>query len=110
MRDATGDLHPLMLAQERADAPTAQMPTQKAIDQLKRLWRVNPTFDVEYAYGFEAVRDELAAWHQEEIGRRASILRCSPLMASILEELVHCWIDERPPSSPLARRVLLSFR
>lgn len=110
MREQTGDLHPLLLAQEREDALTARLPTPQEVERLKRLWRVNPTFDVEYASGFELMRDELAAWHDEQVRERAAILGCSPLMAAIVEELVHCWIDCRPPASPLARRVLLSFR
>jgi hypothetical protein len=86
------------------------MPTPRAVEQIKRLWRANPTFDIEYAHGFEMLREDLAEWHHQEVARRAEIMGSSYLMASILEELVHCWIDARPPSSPLARRVLLSFR
>ena len=100
-------------AEDVADVPTALLPhrpTQQEMDDLKCTWLAMPTWDVEFSVGFELMQNELAAWHDEQIALRARAMGCSHLMASILEELVRCWIHGVPPRSPLAARVLASYR
>jgi hypothetical protein len=89
---------------------TQRVPTAAAIARLKAAWLRHPTWDIELIGGFEPVMTELAQWHEEQVKLRARVMGCSYLMASVVEEIMHCWLDCAPPVSPLARRVLLSFR
>ena len=91
------------------DQTTMRVPTPAEVERLQKAWLRNPTFDIEWAVGFESIREELANWHRDQIQLRCQALQCSLLMGAILEELVHCWMDCKPPVSPLARRILLSF-
>jgi hypothetical protein len=86
------------------------VPGPDEVEALKRLWQQAPTWDIEWTEGFEAHRDALAAWHQEQVQRRAAVLDCAPAIAAILEELVHCWLDCVPPQSTLAVRFLAGWK
>ena len=96
------------IAAERIE--TAPLVSRQEVEDLKRNWLANPVYDIEFAVGFELVANELAAWHDDQIMLRARMMGCSHLMASILEELVRCWIHGVPPKSSLACRVLESYR
>jgi hypothetical protein len=93
----------------RMEQGAVRVPTRDEVERLKRAWLRMPTWDIEYAVGFEAYQEDLAAWHDEQIRVRAGALGCKPLMAAIVEELALCWIRGEPPRSPLALRVLLSY-
>lgn len=83
----------------------------RRVERLQAEWLAQPTWDIELSDGLrEAEREELAAWHHDQIVQRAAILGCSALMAAILEELVRCWLDGTPPHSAHARLVLRAFR
>lgn len=101
--------HPALARLGVSAQPTAPLTSPAEVEKLKRAWLRNPTWDIEWAVGFEAYRTELANWHEDQIVARAAALGCSKLMAAIVEELVHCWIDGTRPVSPLATRILLSF-
>ncbi len=84
----------------------------RLVERLQAEWLASPTFDVELVEDEELSQDEreeLAAWHQDQIAQRAALLGCSALMAAIVEELARCWLDGTAPLSAHARRVLKAF-
>ncbi|WP_429037512.1 hypothetical protein [Aeromonas media] len=46
------------------------VPTKEMIDELKADWMQDPCWDIEDTAGFEAVREELAAWSAEYCAER----------------------------------------
>lgn len=101
--------HPHAAVEDVETAILPHRPTAEEIENLKQCWLSHPTWDIEFSVGFDLVFNELAAWHDEQIWRKAKALGCSHLMASILEELVRCWIGGVPPKSPFALRLLASY-
>lgn len=96
-----------------AEVPTGILPqrrTAQELDNLKHCWLSHPAWDIEFSAGFELHFNELAAWHDEQIALKAKALGCSHLMASVLENLVRCWINNEPPRNGHAQRFLASYR
>lgn len=105
---------PILLEAVATDLSLAELDPEYArspqeIRALLKSWLRRPCFDPEYAHGVEAYAGEIAAWHDAQLARKAQILGCSLRMINILEELVRCFVDERPPGGILARRVLLEY-
>lgn len=105
---------PVILDSVAADLTLSEEETERIkgardIAALCARWKRNPTFDLEYMPGFERWAGELAAWHDEQLKAKARILGCSVRTINILEELVRCFIENRPPQGVLARRLLLEY-
>ena len=92
-----------------AEADTEPVRTPREVAALLKSWRYRPVFDPEYAEGVDWCAGEIAAWHDAQLDGKARKIGCSPRMIRILEELVRCFIDERPPDGLLARRLILEY-
>lgn len=93
-----------------SEEETERLKTAQQIVTLCKSWLRRPVFDLEYTPGYERYIDELIMWHDEQLRRKAQILGCSMRMIINLEELVRCFIEERPPRDmPLASRLLHEY-